>query len=36
MYHHLNVLLDGPVRYMVRALVKYIELLCRYAGVLDQ
>jgi hypothetical protein len=31
-----GVLLEEPVRYMVRALVKYIELLCRYAGVLNQ
>ena len=29
-------LLEEPTRYSVRALVKFVELLCRYAGVLDQ
>jgi hypothetical protein len=28
-------ILEEPVRYMLRALVKYIELLCHHAGVLD-
>jgi hypothetical protein len=29
-------LMEGPTRWIIRALVKYIELLCRFAGVLDQ
>jgi hypothetical protein len=29
-------LMEEPTRWIMRALVKYVELLCRYAGVLDQ
>jgi len=29
-------IMEEPVRYMLRALVKYIELLCQHAGVLNQ
>jgi hypothetical protein len=31
-----GVLIEEPTRYCIRALVKFIELLCRYAGVMDQ